>query len=137
MTISQNCLCQIPNLSLSGGNKNNSNGGSLVFAAINITMTSMNIMDISSHGKLRSTAGFGIVTGVSQITYGLIYQPETNRNEFMAINVGIGTATLLVSSWRLFKNKESKKNNATSWNLFFVPVKTDKFGVGISLTRKI
>ncbi|MBI5540208.1 MAG: hypothetical protein HY951_09140 [Bacteroidia bacterium] len=137
LTISQNCFCQLgPTLNLSSGQGDNYKGSLLLFSALNVTITTLNIVNINNSGKLKSSAGFGIVTGLSQITYGLIYKPKTNNKEFVILNIGLGTATIVTSCLRLFKNK-SNKSNATSWNLFYVPIETNKFGVGISLTRKI
>lgn len=143
LTLSGKCICQIgPTMSGGFGFGSGSSHGngyneiSLLFTALNGTMSTMNIVNAEKAGKIKSSAGFGIVTGASQIAYGLIYKPETGRSEFIALNVGIGTVTILTSCYRLYKNS-SKKNNATSLNLFCVPVKNNKMGVGVSLTRKI
>ena len=137
LAVSQKCFCQIgPSLNTSSsGGQGNSDGMTLLFSAINATMTTMNLVNISTHGKLKSSAGFGIITGFSQVAYGLIYAPKVGRDEFVALNVGVGTVTIVTSCLRLIKKE--KKNSSTSWNFICVPINNNKFGAGISLTRKI
>ena len=96
-------------------------------------------MNYNKPGQSKSNAGFGIVTGLCQVTYGLIYKddcPKTDRNTFLTLNVGLGTLAILTSTLRLLK-KEHKNTNLTSWNLFYKPIKTNNFEIGIMMTRKI
>jgi hypothetical protein len=137
LIISKNCACQSgTSQNLSSAKNDNYTSASLLFSAVNVTISTMNILNIKKEGMVRSSAGYGVLTGISQIIYGLIYKPKLNSNEYVKLNIVLGCVTLSTSCFRLYKNA-SKKNKATSWNLYYVPFQTNKFGVGISLTRKI
>ena len=135
LAISQRAMSQMgPSFSFSSGSSSGYTGISIFFSAVNVPITTMNIIQFNKKDK--SNAGFGIVTGLAQIAAGLIYKPDSGNNVFFPINLGLGSAALITSSLRLFQ-KNPKKNTMTTWNLYYVPMTTDKYGIGISLIRRI
>jgi hypothetical protein len=140
LIISMNSFCQLgPTIGGDLSSGNNYKGTSLFFSAINATMTTLNIVNFNKEGKSKENAGFGILTGICQISYGLIYKndcPASDRNVYLPLNVGLGLITVLTSVGRLF-TKEAKKDKLTSLNLLYIPNNNKSIGIGFSLTRKL
>lgn len=86
----------------------------------------------------------GIAGGVGQIIYGYANLPEegngysTNGSEKMLsfFNIGLGTTSILMSTWNLLSTSKKPKDQRTSWNLFSVPGVGNQNIVGLRVTRR-
>ncbi len=85
----------------------------------------------------------GMVTGSGQIVAGLVpgrrlYERSNQENRLDFFNIGLGTATLLYSTWGLVEKKRKKKNtNAAAWKVStFVDTRQGNTGGGVTLRKK-
>ncbi len=96
-------------------NKNSNDvAGTIIFSSINTSMNTINFLVLKKQ-KEKSNAGFGIITGLTQLTYGAIYDKEKS---LQAINVSYGSATIIFSVICLLKKerKKEKKLVLTSYS---------------------
>lgn len=120
---------------------------SALIGGLNISLTTMNGIQIRSGYTDKFVGKFGMVSGGVQVAMGLISIPKQDNNGFTRIeaneskkvlsliNIGIGTSTFVLSYLNLRANdKRNKKLN--SWNIYSVPIDNNKNGVALSFTRK-
>lgn len=60
---------------------------------------------------------------------------ESQRN-LSLINIGLGTSTLILSSWNLIINRKTKKKSL-SWNIYSFPIQNSNIGFGFSLKKQL
>jgi hypothetical protein len=96
----------------------------------------------------KALPAIGIVTGVTQLAYGIALFPDTKNNfsggitintaerNASIINMGLGTANLLMSTWRLLSNTKSK-DKRTVWNIYSTPSIHNSTVYGFRLGRRI
>ncbi|MCF2506049.1 hypothetical protein L0663_21815 [Dyadobacter sp. CY107] len=121
---------------------------SAVIMGANTTFNVINIIDISKGSSSKTAPVLGLLAGTSQIAMGAFgYSKETDYNKYRSeptvtsqgrlslFNIGIGTSTVLLSSWNLLKQKKASAQR-TSWNVFSFP-DGGQAGVGMSFRRTI
>jgi len=84
--------------------------------------------------------------GVGQVTFGALHYPkeqqtwngvlinESQRN-LSLINIGLGTSTILLSSWNLITNRKPKEKSL-AWGIYGFPTQDNNLGLGFSLTKR-
>lgn len=85
--------------------------GTIIFSSINLGMISINALDLKNH-KESSNAGFGIITGVTQIAYTTIY--EEKQPNLQMIDLSFGASTALFSAICLLKKDKKKSREKLS-----------------------
>ncbi|MBL7919711.1 MAG: hypothetical protein JNJ40_05320 [Bacteroidia bacterium] len=83
----------------------------IAFSTVNIAMNAGNIIHLNNKKK-KSNAGFGVVTGLAQIANGVIFNEK--EEDLKAIDVSVGTATVIFSSIRLLKKQKQAKEEKLS-----------------------
>jgi hypothetical protein len=122
--------------------------GSAVLMGANVAFNTINVIDLSKSSANCTAPVLGLLAGAGQVTIGAIgfdsendsgyrndYGPSGQRTLSM-INIGLGTSTILLSTWNLVRQKKVR-NQRTSWNIFSFPAGNNQTGVGLSLSRKI
>jgi hypothetical protein len=115
-----------------------------LLTGINLSVNSMNIIQISKGTNRKIIPIAGLATGAGQVLIGALGFSEyedgrgmtyvnASRRNWAAANIGMGTSTLLLSSWNLITNRQ-KKDNAISWNLYGFPSKGNPVGFSLSKT---
>ncbi len=122
---------------------------SSVFSAANISLTTINGIQLANGSKSLALPIIGIASGIGQISLGAaMYPAETydywgyyTTNEELKtvsmVNIGVGTSTVIISTWNLvnyFINK--KKNKTTSWSLYTYPASKTDMGVGFTFSSQ-
>jgi hypothetical protein len=115
-------------------------GASLSFGVING-------IQISNGSDNRTAAILGMVVGAGQITLGAVNHPEEtvfvngstaineSQRKLSLVNIGLGTSTLLLSTWNLIANREPK-DKSVSWNIYSWPTEESTAGIGFSLRKR-
>ncbi|WMJ74861.1 hypothetical protein RCC89_17085 [Cytophagaceae bacterium ABcell3] len=115
---------------------------SAVLGGVNLSMGMLNAQQIT-FGKGNKTVPYiGLITGTGSIIYGALnYQMyetiegQTTTNELKkalsTVNIGVGTATALLSVWNLVVNKPGKRY---SFNLYSFPDQYSQSGVGLGFS---
>jgi hypothetical protein len=85
--------------------------GTIIFSSINLGMINVIALDIKNH-KENSNAGFGIITGVTQIAYATIY--EENQSTLQVIDLSLGGSTAIFSTICLLKKDKKRSTEKLS-----------------------
>ncbi|SKB50671.1 hypothetical protein [Dyadobacter psychrophilus] len=122
---------------------------SAVLMGANATFNAVNIIDLAKGGNSKTAPVFGFLAGTSQIAIGAFgfsrdrrltqYDDRpmfTSQGKLSLFNIGIGTTTILLSSWNLLKQKKMEQKR-TSWNIYSFPAGNNQTGLGLSFSRKI
>jgi hypothetical protein len=67
-----------------------------------------------------------------------IYGNTTNESQkiLSMVNIGLGTTTIILSSWNLFTNKQPK-DKKTTWDLNTFETQDDNIGMVFTIRRKL
>lgn len=119
---------------------------SSLVGGLNLSLNTINGIQISKGANNKSVPILGLVTGASQITLGALNYPkeektfngisvnESQRN-LSLINIGLGTTTMILSSWNLITNRKPKEKSLT-WNIYSFPTQGNTAGLGFNLTKR-
>lgn len=89
----------------------------------------------------------GLATGVAQATVGILEfpkdetgwdgQPASNvgKRNLSLLNIGLGTANVLLSSWNLIGNKPRNQQLLT-WDIGQTAMPDNQVGLGFQIVRK-
>lgn len=120
---------------------------SSLVGGLNLSLNTINGIQISKGANSKTVPFLGLITGVGQITLGALNYPkeqmsmngilvnESQRN-LSLINIGLGTSTLILSSWNLITNRKPKEKSL-SWNIYSFPTQGSNVGLGLSLTKRL
>jgi hypothetical protein len=119
---------------------------SAVLGGANLSFTVLNTMQLAKGEGTKLAPLLGILTGASSVCLGVAnlenesnWYSLTGTNEtkkaLSFANIGLGTATLFLSTWNLLSDHPKKEKKLT-WNLYNFPTKTQEMGVGAGFTRK-
>ena len=125
---------------------NNYEISSTVFSGVNASLATINVTQIGNSPSSKAMPIAGLVSGAGQVVLGAIEFPEAHEYPFSydkynrlkttsLINIGVGTTTLLLSTYNLISNREPKIKK-TSWGVFSYPTRQNQVGVGFSLSRR-
>ncbi len=106
---------------------------------INFAMSTLNTLQLAKGDYKVAIPAIGMITGAGQLIYGLSgFSDEFLYNESMKrlamCNIGVGTATLILSTCNLMDNKKYETKN-TSWNIFSYPQQNAKSGMALSIAH--
>jgi hypothetical protein len=120
---------------------------SAVLGGMNVSLSAINVSQLSRGAKNKTVAIIGMVTGAGQIVLGAASFPKQTGNAFYGnttnenkktlslVNIGVGTTTLLLSAWNFFDNRKPK-DKKTTWNINSFEAQGD-VGVAFTLTRRL
>lgn len=120
---------------------------SSLVGGLNLSLNTINGVQISKGAHNKTVPILGLITGVGQITLGALNYPKeqmifggtyvnpTQRN-LSLINIGLGTSTLILSSWNLITNRKPQKKSL-SWNVYSFPIHNSNTGIGFSLKKRL
>ena len=119
---------------------------SAVLGGLNLSLNTINSIQISKEQHNKTVPILGLFTGATSIVlgsanikeyvngYGQYKNASTRTLSF--VNIGLGTTTMILSSWNLISNR-TKKDKSLSWNLYNYPISANKTSLGISVTKKL
>jgi hypothetical protein len=115
-------------------------------SGLNLSLNVLNGMQISKDNTNYTAPILGLITGIGQVTLGALNYPKEElswgyttvnnaQRNLSLINIGLGTSTVLLSSWNLLQNKKAKQN-ATTINFYPYSTVNGNAGVGFNLVKK-
>lgn len=120
---------------------------SAILGAANLSLSTINGIQISKGSTNKAIPVIGLFTGAGQIVLGTVEFPKkqtspmgntyTNESKktLSFVNIGLGTTTVLLSTWNLFANRKPK-NKLASWDIYSFPTQNNSNGLAVSWTRK-
>lgn len=120
---------------------------SSVLSAANLSFITINGIQIANGANKNTLSIVGICTGAGQLTIGIASFPKLvwdgssvpasneSRKVLSMLNIGIGTTTMILSTWNLIANRKPK-DQLTSWNIYSFPTEKKSVGMGFSLARR-
>lgn len=112
----------------------------------NVGLSAINSVNMLKGTPGKTTGYVGLIAGAGTAFMGVFdlvdndnlgyYSGAASQQNLSIANIGIGTASAILSAWNLF-GKHSATNKATSWNIYGYPTMTGQTGVAMSLTRKL
>ena len=117
------------------------------FTGINVSMITLNSIEIVRAKKTKAIPISGIITGSLQCLNGVVkmYVPDHNYYDYTftrfqavsMLNIGLGTATVLLSSWNLISNRHSPSGRSMNWGLYSYPISGKSNAMVLGFTKKI
>lgn len=120
---------------------------SFLLTGLNISLNIINGIQISKGTNDKTVPIWGLVSGLAQLGMGAysypkeemkiygLYANQGQRNVSL-MNIGLGTSTIILSTWNLVANKKPKAK-PLSWNIYSFPMQDQQMGVGFSLTKRL
>ena len=118
---------------------------SSALSGANISFGIINSIQISKSTKTKTIPIVGLLTGATQVMVGAFGMPSrvtydedyTNKSKrsLAAVNIGLGTSTMILSMWNLLKNKKPKESK-TCWNIYSFPARNNNTGIALSFTKR-
>jgi hypothetical protein len=120
---------------------------SSALGGINLSLNTLNGIQISRGTKNNTVAIAGLITGAGQTILGASSFPKTTtdfngnstkegKKTLSMVNVGIGTTTMILSAWNLITNRKPKETKMTlSLNTF--EARDNNIGMAFTLKRKL
>jgi hypothetical protein len=122
---------------------------SAIVGGMNLSLNVLNSVQIANGSDQVTLPVLGMCLGTLQIAMGAVEWPEETMNStggyttnesqkaLSMLNIGLGTSTLLLSTWNLIdKNKTKPQTQPSSWNLFGFPSEHNTMGIGFYYARK-
>lgn len=117
-----------------------------VLSGLNISLNTINGIQISRGADRRTVPILGLISGAGQIALGAFNYPKEQtvwggtfvnpaQRNLSLINIGLGTSTLILSSWNLITNRKPKEKSLT-WNLYSFQTTDNNTGLGFSVTKR-
>jgi hypothetical protein len=120
---------------------------SSILGGLNLSLNTINGIQIGKGKNNNAVPVIGLITGIGQIALGSGMYPKersswngmnmTNESQrtLSMINIGLGSTTMILSTWNLLTNKR-QKSNSTSWNFYSFPTQNKNLAFGLNMTRK-
>ena len=119
---------------------------SSVLTGSNLALNTLNAMQLSKGANNKTVAMIGMATGAGQTILGLANFPKateytgTNTNggrkTLSIVNIGLGTSTLILSTWNLIANRKAV-DKKLSWNINSFETADNKLGMAFTIRRKL
>jgi len=94
----------------------------VLFSAVNASCVAFNVIGFNQSGRSKSNAGFGLVLGFLQLSYGLLHthkdDPFRNAHVLTPVNISLGLVTIGTSAVRLFKKDPMEEKKLTFCSVF-------------------
>lgn len=119
---------------------------SSVLGGLNLSLNTLNAVQLSTGTTNKMIAIAGIITGAGQTILGASMFPKTttgfygnttneSRKNLSMVNIALGTTTMILSTWNLITNRRPKCKKIT-WNLNSFETQNYNVGIAFSLIRK-
>ena len=114
---------------------------SSILGGINVAASTINVMHGINSDRSNFVPYVGLVSGAATAGMGfsaLQYRAgnrNVSRNSLSMLNIGLGTSTMFISAYRLFKKKTSEPRLA-SLNVYSYPAVGDRTGIGLAITKR-
>lgn len=111
-------------------------------AGINLSLSSVNAMQLSQGAKSPAVGVFSLWAGAGAIMLGALNLPgEGERQNYRKqtlsmINIGVGATNLVMGVCNLVSNRPKKRKTVT-WNFYSLPEPENQARFGLSLTKKL
>lgn len=120
---------------------------SSLIGGLNLSFNTINGIQISKGANSKTVPILGLITGAGQITIGALNYPKEQltwggpyvnpaQRNLSLINIGLGTSTLILSSWNLIANRKPKEK-PVSWNIYNFRTQNNNMGLAFSFTKRI
>lgn len=120
---------------------------SSIIGGTNLAINTINGIQISNGSNSNTLPIIGLISGAGQVTLGALSYPNEEyamdgtylnpaQRSLSLINIGLGTSTLILSSWNLITNRKPKEKSL-SWNIFSFPTPDSNMGFGFSITKRL
>ena len=121
---------------------------SALMSGTNLSLNVINGIQIAQGNKSPLISMLGLLSGSIQIVYGVNNYPNESgvngnytynlsQRDLSLMNIGLGTTTLILSTWNFITNKKFEENQSTSWNLYSFPTRENTTGVGLSFSKRL
>jgi hypothetical protein len=119
---------------------------SSVLSGVNLSLNVLNRVQQTRGGGSKTIAIAGLITGAGQTIVGAVNFPKTtngfygnttneSKKTLSMINIGLGTTTMILSTWSLLTNKKLK-DKKTTYNLNSFETFDNNIGMAFTLTRR-
>ncbi len=120
---------------------------SSIISGLNLSLNTINGIQIGKGATNNTVPIIGLITGAGQIVLGSAMYPTeetawggtnyTNESQktLSMVNIGLGTTTMILSTWNLITNHKPK-NKLTTWNIYSFPTRGNNTGMAFSLSRR-
>jgi len=121
---------------------------STVLSVLNVSLSTINATKIGKSLTSKTLPLLGLISGAGQITLGAIKFPRDNidpwtgynytnesQKALSLINIGIGTTTMIMSTYNLLSNRQPK-DKTTAWNVYSYSTAQNQLGLGFIITKK-
>jgi hypothetical protein len=120
---------------------------SSVLTGLNLSLNTLNGIQISRGTKNKTVAIAGLITGAGQTILGASSFPKTAKDLYVnttndskktlsMVNIALGASTMVLSAWNLITNKKPKEKKMT-FNLNSFETQDNNIGMSLTLKRKI
>jgi hypothetical protein len=121
---------------------------SSAFSGLNVSLGTINVLQIGRGAKSKAVPIVGLITGAGQIALGAAnaslksdggYWGESygeSQKKLALFNIGMGTATMILSAWNLITNRQPK-DKKMAWNIYSFPAGGSNTGLAVGFTRKL
>ncbi|MEP1304779.1 MAG: hypothetical protein ABJK11_01540 [Balneola sp.] len=109
-----------------------------ILVGMNTTLSFINASRAVKGAESKKFPIVGLISGTGQLVLGIVNYPENNsvnkrERKLSLLNIGFGTLTIALSSYNLFKIKESReKSYAVRLKSFSLPQNNSGIGIGFS-----
>lgn len=121
---------------------------SAMMSGANLSLNAINGIQIANGNKSPLISMLGLLSGSIQIVYGVNNYPSESgingnytynlsQRDLSLVNIGLGTTTLILSTWNFITNKKFEENPSASWNLYSFPTQGNTSGVGLSFSKRL
>ncbi len=120
---------------------------SSMLGGLNLSLSAINGVQIARGTTNNAIPVLGLVAGAGQLAFGVLKYPqgeesmngmllnETQRN-LSLFHIGLGTSTMVLSTWNLITNKKPKQR-MLAWNVYSFQTPNRNMGLGLSLTKQL
>lgn len=120
---------------------------SALLSGANISFAAINAVQIGRGTGNRIVPWIGLASGAAQITLGIAKYPEEERNIYdepymnvgqrnvSLLNIGLGTASMILSSWNLIANRPGKEKTVR-WGFQRIAIPNGHDGLGFNVVKR-
>lgn len=118
---------------------------SSLVGGLNLSLNTMNIIQISKTSNNKTAPIIGLFTGASQIILGATTYPKDNfgftnnygQRNLSLMNIGLGATTVFLSSYNLIVNRNSKIDLFFSYNPNNFATPNNNMGMSLNLIKRL
>lgn len=120
---------------------------SALLSGTNLSLATLNAIQLNNPGDSKLIPKLGILLGAGQLTLGMVnyykeekkspnnYLINEGRKNLSLLNMGLGTTSLLLSTYNLIKNRTKKRDHIIGWDVYGYPTADNQVEVGFRLTK--